>query len=367
LPISVCGNNTVELSEECDDGNTISGDGCSATCFLEAVSSSSIATSSSTSSSSNVSSTPLCNDDYICDLDEIGGCDFATGVCACSDCHVDGSSSSVTSANNSSFSAASSESSADRSSSVAEDSSQSAANIVITASSAPPFDPLSHASSSESSADRSSAKFYAPLLDIGAAYRSQQLAIQQRLAEARQKQSSSITLVQPLPSNTPYFLPIDGQSHGAARLVDRNVLRGQGDRPTDLDLESPVNRAEAVTLLQRFFGFAGHNNQSPFPDVPTAQWYWPAVTAAARAGIVRGYEDGAFRPANNVTIAEIAQMIVIAAGWLPAGSELPGEFWYVPYLDEATRRGLFNGLPPLSASQVMLRGWLVQMLVNTRL
>jgi uncharacterized repeat protein (TIGR01451 family) len=33
----VCGNNITEPPEECDDGNTISGDGCSATCTLESV------------------------------------------------------------------------------------------------------------------------------------------------------------------------------------------------------------------------------------------------------------------------------------------------------------------------------------------
>jgi thiosulfate dehydrogenase len=31
----VCGNNVVETGEQCDDGNTLSGDGCSATCQLE--------------------------------------------------------------------------------------------------------------------------------------------------------------------------------------------------------------------------------------------------------------------------------------------------------------------------------------------
>ena len=32
---AICGNSTVEGSEECDDGNTTSGDGCSATCVVE--------------------------------------------------------------------------------------------------------------------------------------------------------------------------------------------------------------------------------------------------------------------------------------------------------------------------------------------
>lgn len=32
---AVCGNHTMEPPEECDDGNTIDGDGCSSTCQLE--------------------------------------------------------------------------------------------------------------------------------------------------------------------------------------------------------------------------------------------------------------------------------------------------------------------------------------------
>ncbi|MDP2691325.1 MAG: DUF4215 domain-containing protein [bacterium] len=36
-PIAVCGNGIIEVGEECDDGNTVSGDGCSATCTPDAV------------------------------------------------------------------------------------------------------------------------------------------------------------------------------------------------------------------------------------------------------------------------------------------------------------------------------------------
>ena len=35
-PAPVCGNNTVESGEQCDDGNTANGDGCSSTCQTEA-------------------------------------------------------------------------------------------------------------------------------------------------------------------------------------------------------------------------------------------------------------------------------------------------------------------------------------------
>ncbi len=32
-----CGNNLVNLNEQCDDGNTTSGDGCSSNCTLETI------------------------------------------------------------------------------------------------------------------------------------------------------------------------------------------------------------------------------------------------------------------------------------------------------------------------------------------
>jgi cysteine-rich repeat protein len=35
LPVILCGNGTVDAGESCDDGNTVSGDGCSSTCQIE--------------------------------------------------------------------------------------------------------------------------------------------------------------------------------------------------------------------------------------------------------------------------------------------------------------------------------------------
>jgi cysteine-rich repeat protein len=36
-PVAICGNNMVEMGEQCDDGNTTSGDGCSSACTTEKV------------------------------------------------------------------------------------------------------------------------------------------------------------------------------------------------------------------------------------------------------------------------------------------------------------------------------------------
>lgn len=46
-----------------------------------------------------------------------------------------------------------------------------------------------------------------------------------------------------------------------------------------------------------------------FSDVPADEWYADAVTNLKMAGIVTGYEDGTFRPANYVNRAELAVML----------------------------------------------------------
>lgn len=58
----------------------------------------------------------------------------------------------------------------------------------------------------------------------------------------------------------------------------------------------------------------------PLRDVPRQSWYAPYIRSIAEIGLVSGYRDlegrptGEFGPQNNVTIAEMAKVAVIAAG-----------------------------------------------------
>ena len=63
-----CGNGAIDPGEECDDGNTNDGDGCSSTCTIE---------SSDWTCSGEPSDCHYCNGDYICDANE---------DCLCTDC-----------------------------------------------------------------------------------------------------------------------------------------------------------------------------------------------------------------------------------------------------------------------------------------
>ncbi|AKX96880.1 Ig-like, group 2 [Moorella thermoacetica] len=82
-----------------------------------------------------------------------------------------------------------------------------------------------------------------------------------------------------------------------------------------------VTRAEFASLLVKALGLEGKaGEKNPFKDVKGDAWYAGAVTAAASNGLVKGYEDGTFRPDNVITREELAAMLVRAVN-LPAGEE----------------------------------------------
>ncbi|MDN5344644.1 MAG: hypothetical protein PWQ18_755 [Clostridia bacterium] len=82
-----------------------------------------------------------------------------------------------------------------------------------------------------------------------------------------------------------------------------------------------VTRAEFASLLVKALGLeAQAGAKNPFKDVKGDAWYAGAVTAAAGNGLVKGYEDGTFRPDRTITREEVAAMLVRAMN-LPATKE----------------------------------------------
>lgn len=74
-----------------------------------------------------------------------------------------------------------------------------------------------------------------------------------------------------------------------------------------------------------------------FPDVPDAQPNSKAINLLYKDGIIKGYEDGKFRPDSEVTRAELTKMIVSALA-TPEISKFSSCFpdvqkeWFAPYI-----------------------------------
>lgn len=89
--------------------------------------------------------------------------------------------------------------------------------------------------------------------------------------------------------------------------------------------------------------------QSKYKDLPEGHWALPYINKLSQKGIVSGFVDGNFRPAENVTRAEFAKMIVIAMGWnlpeTPAGTfrDVPVGHWASWYIEAAKSYGALDG------------------------
>lgn len=108
------------------------------------------------------------------------------------------------------------------------------------------------------------------------------------------------------------------------------VLKGYEDgsfRPN-----ANITRAELATIAVRFF-HAPEITVNAFSDI-AGHWARSAINAAAQLGIVNGYEDGTFRPANNITRAETIQMVNNVLGrHTEKGHMLPGMVIFSDNLD----------------------------------
>jgi hypothetical protein len=71
----------------------------------------------------------------------------------------------------------------------------------------------------------------------------------------------------------------------------------------------------------------------------SAHWAADSIRQALQKGYVDGYEDGTFRPDNNITRAEFIKMLVVATG-TKAGNK--GSNWYDAYVNAVADLGVYH-------------------------
>lgn len=67
-----------------------------------------------------------------------------------------------------------------------------------------------------------------------------------------------------------------------------------------------ISRAMAATLLHRIAGKPQSEQNAYFYDVPTSEWYNEAAHWAEENGILKGFADGFYRPADTISREELA-------------------------------------------------------------
>lgn len=132
-------------------------------------------------------------------------------------------------------------------------------------------------------------------------------------------------------------------------LVAQGYMEGYDDGTFRPDYN--MNRAEFVkTLLTSLnFEIPEAASTSPFTDVAKSAWYARYVEVAKEEDITDGYDDGTFRPGENITRAEAVKMLLEGAEIdleeieENPFSDVEMEEWYAPYVLMAYNLGIVSG------------------------
>lgn len=106
----------------------------------------------------------------------------------------------------------------------------------------------------------------------------------------------------------------DVKNHWAKASIDKAVQYGilKGYEDGTFKPDEPITRAEACAIVAKLTNYTNENyNNSPFSDVTKDDWYFNYVVHCQIHNKVNGYEDGTFRPNNRLTRAEATKLLTL--------------------------------------------------------
>ena len=92
-----------------------------------------------------------------------------------------------------------------------------------------------------------------------------------------------------------------------ADVIQKDLMNGMGNGKF-APLEN-ITRAQMAAIIYNYKGDEMPTDKKIFPDVPDDKWYAKFVNYVFFKGFMIGYEDGTFRPENNITRAEFMYTI----------------------------------------------------------
>ena len=128
-------------------------------------------------------------------------------------------------------------------------------------------------------------------------------------------------------------------------LTERGVINGY-DNGTFRPGEN-ISRAHAAKIMALALELDTVNVVDPgFKDIKKNHPYYGHIAALVNAGIIKGYEDNTFRPQGNLTRAHVAQMLVL-------GYELEEEnLSNLPFKDINNKQWFANYIQTLYSNEI---------------
>lgn len=133
----------------------------------------------------------------------------------------------------------------------------------------------------------------------------------------------------------------------------------------DPGFDLPMNRAQFARVAALILGLEGIGNpdtkvvtEKPFDDVELDKWYAEEVAAVKEAGLFVGDGTGKFNPEDELTIEQLAVVLVGLLGLDPVeGAEVEGATYGAPYIQALIDNGISF---PTNYKEAALRADLVR-------
>ncbi|HMA37944.1 MAG TPA: S-layer homology domain-containing protein [Chloroflexia bacterium] len=142
--------------------------------------------------------------------------------------------------------------------------------------------------------------------------------------------------------------PVDYFFTPVQNLVGRGVVAGYADntfRPY-----SNATRGQVAKMVVLAGGWPINTQGGPhFADVPPTQPFYPYIETIYNRGVVSGYADGLFHPAAAMTRGQLSKVLVLAAGWpitpppAPHFTDVPPTHPFYGAIETAVAHGILSG------------------------
>ncbi len=131
-------------------------------------------------------------------------------------------------------------------------------------------------------------------------------------------------------------------------LMDQGVISGNDDGSFAPNRQ--LNRAEVSKIIVLATGLPiDTSGGSAFPDVTEGDWFYDYVVTMYNYGYINGYPDGLFRPGVGINRAEMAKMVVNAfeldqdLSGAPHFGDVSSSDWFYGFVETAYNAGLMRG------------------------
>ncbi|MEN6326432.1 MAG: S-layer homology domain-containing protein, partial [Syntrophomonas sp.] len=129
-------------------------------------------------------------------------------------------------------------------------------------------------------------------------------------------------------------------------LADLKIISGYPDG--SYKAQEGLTRAQAAVILGKAAGLQTPAvSSSSFPDVKSDHWAAPSIAAAAKAGYLKGYPDGSFKPEEKLTRAQGIALVMRLSKQekrdeLPALKDMPKNHWAAADMATALNAGMIG-------------------------